>query len=358
MNSVTRTVLCATLFATVALSVVMAQESSDREASYKLSGEASVSSIALWSGDGSDDKVFEASDILYGSDTALTLYLDAKRHNIRASFSGRTDIMTGISAPSPAAPTTFLIKRAYLRWTPGSFVVTAGRQLINWGAAMLWSPADLFAQTVLTGLTTERQGTDAIRIAMPLGSLGGIEAVSIPGLSFSTGRYGGRLYGYALGSDIGLQAARDLARGETTIAVNIKTDLVLGVWAEASYTFLDDDELKDRFEAIFGADWSVAYRTIISAEYRYNARAVPGEDYPAIHYLFASLGTKLGDFVSLGAGGLIDIANGIVSASLTSAIDVAQDASLALLAQYSNGQFDSLRLVDAVAIGATLSLAF
>ena len=49
--------------------------------------------------------------------------------------------------------------------------------MVNWGAARLWSPADLFAETAIVGLEPERAGVDAIRLAAPIGPLGGVEAV-------------------------------------------------------------------------------------------------------------------------------------------------------------------------------------
>jgi len=216
------------------------------EPSWRLSGEASFTGAAGW-----------ATEPLYGSDAALELTLKAGRPGVRAEFTGTADALTGPDGTAAA----FSLERAYLRWSPGAFVVTLGRQVVNWGNALLWSPADLFAETRIVGLAPERAGTDALRVALPLGALGGVEAVAVPAYDPAKGSYGGRLYGYALGSDFGLQAARDGAAGTVTVSAAVKTDIVLGVWAEVAYAIPDGaGPTGGRLETVVGADWSLGAR--------------------------------------------------------------------------------------------------
>jgi len=340
--------------------------------SYTLSGTTSWAGMAAWSDDGD----FQAADVLYGSDAALELSLLTRRPGIRAEFAGQVDVLAGLAAApasvggmevsgSMVATTTdnayalvLTVDRAYLKWSPELLSVTAGRQVVNWGNALLWSPADLFAETKIVGLGPERAGTDALRVGAAIGALGGLEAVVAPGAAFSAGRYGGRLYGSALGSDLGVQAAWDGKAGSTTIAANLKTDLIVGLWVEASYTLFEDETAAERLEAVAGLDWSLGQGLVLSAEYRYNPEGLAGEAFPAIHFLYGSASLKAGDFASLGLMLLADAGNGIVSGTLSAIVDVAQDASMTTWIQYANGNMATLSDLDSAGAGLTLSLAF
>jgi len=315
------------------------------EPSWRLSGEASFTGAAGW-----------ATEPLYGSDAALELTLKAGRPGVRAEFTGTADALTGPDGTAAA----FSLERAYLRWSPGAFVVTLGRQVVNWGNALLWSPADLFAETRIVGLAPERAGTDALRVALPLGALGGVEALAVPAYDPAKGSYGGRLYGYALGSDLGLQAAWDGAAGSTTVAANIKTDLVVGLWAEAAYTGFDDGDTAGEMEAVIGADWSIGPKVIVSAEYCFKAALLDGAlvDGGQEHHVYGSASAQAGDFISLGLMIVADAGEGILSGTASAVIDVAQDASLTAWIQYANGNLNTLAMADSALAGVSLSLAF
>jgi hypothetical protein len=347
------------------------------------SGEASYAAAGAW-GEG----LGEADDELrYGSDAALRLTLDARRPGVRASFSGRIDTLTGMGAAAALAAgdglgavalgtdeaaVALAIERAYLRWTTGPIVATLGRQVVNWGSAMLWSPADLIAETVVVGLEPERAGVDAVRVAAPIGARGGVEAVAVPEASPADGRYGARLYGYALGSDLGLQAAWDGGDESLTAAISLKTDLVVGLWLEAAYSasasaFLEPDGA--RIEATAGFDWSIGGSFVVSAEYRYRSGGATdeaealtalsgGEPYPGGHYLYAVATIAAGDFVTLGASAMADLGNAVASATAYAVVDIAQDASLTAWASYASGSFATLSGSRSAGVGATVSLAF
>ncbi|HQO65832.1 MAG TPA: hypothetical protein PLI66_03785, partial [Spirochaetales bacterium] len=347
------------------------------------SGEASFAAAGAWSeGSGEAD-----DELRYGSDASLRLSLDARRPGLRASVSGRVDALTGSAAAAVLAAgdrfgaialgtgdaaVALTLDRAYLRWAPGPVVATLGRQVVNWGSALLWSPADLFAETAVVGLEPERSGIDAIRLAAPLGALGGLEAVAVPSASPTDGRYGARLYGYTLGSDLGLQAAWDGGDGTLTAAISLKTDLVVGLWFEAAYTapasaFLEPAEAG--FEATVGLDWSLGGRLVLSAEYRYReggaaseaeslTALAAGESYPGGHYAYATVNLSAGDFASIGAYAIADLGNAIASVTAYAVVDIAQDASLTAWASYASGSFATLAERRYAGLGASLSLAF
>lgn len=328
--------------------IMLAAGAGAQESTYLLSGSISFSGNAAWLDDGD----FQTTDLGWAFDSAVELAIDVKRPGVRASALGRVDALTGGASGLEAS-----LERAYVRWSPGPVVVTAGRQVVNWGNALLWSPADLFAQTSIVGLAPKRAGTDAIRLAVPLGSLGGIEAVAVPTASLASGRYGGRLYGYAFSSDCGLEAAWDGSAGTTTMAANIKTNLVVGLWAEAAAIIPDAAAADGNFRGTIGADWSVGSDLYVSAEYRYDRQSA-GTGYAGAHCLYATASYKAGDFVVLAASLVADLGNAIVAPTLSAVFDIAQDATLTAWALWSSGNFASLAATDAVSMGATMSLAF
>ncbi|MFW5820747.1 MAG: hypothetical protein ACOCWA_05620 [Bacteroidota bacterium] len=57
------------------------------------------------------------------------------------------------------------IDRLYIQYTAGKFVLTGGRQRINWGQTMVWNPNDVFnVQNYFDFDYPEKPGSDAIRI--------------------------------------------------------------------------------------------------------------------------------------------------------------------------------------------------
>lgn len=339
-------------------------QSGQKAERFALSGSVSYSALAAWSDDGSPS----AADLGFGSVARAELGLDIKRPGVRASARGYVDAASGSAAALGGL--SWELDRAYLKWSPGPLVATVGRQVVNWGAALLWSPADLFAETELVGLSPERQGIDAIRLAVPVGSLGGVEVVAEPAAQLSAGRYGARAYGYALGADFGLEAAWDGYEEEFAVAANVKADLILGVWAEASLTAGAGQAFSlDGLVATVGADWSAGKSFVAAAEYRYKAlgattpaeavaAALEGEAFPGVHNAYASANLALGDLASLGFSVLADLGNGIYSPALSLAIDAAQDLSLSAWLRYASGSFASLGEADSASIGAVLELAF
>ena len=57
------------------------------------------------------------------------------------------------------------IDRAFIQYTAGKFVLTGGRQRINWGQALVWNPNDVFnVQNFFDFDYMEKPGSDAVRL--------------------------------------------------------------------------------------------------------------------------------------------------------------------------------------------------
>ncbi|HYW97431.1 MAG TPA: hypothetical protein VE870_17695 [Bacteroidales bacterium] len=68
------------------------------------------------------------------------------------------------------------IDRAYIEYTSGKFVATAGRQRINWGQSFVWNPNDIFnVQNYFDFDYIEKPGSDAVRFQYYTGYASDIE---------------------------------------------------------------------------------------------------------------------------------------------------------------------------------------
>jgi hypothetical protein len=74
------------------------------------------------------------------------------------------------------------IDRAHVDWNAGSWQLTAGRQRIAWGTALVWNPIDLFnPQSVLDFDYSERPAADAFRLQYYTGEVSKVEVAAKPG---------------------------------------------------------------------------------------------------------------------------------------------------------------------------------
>lgn len=74
---------------------------------------------------------------------------------------------------------TTALDRAYAEITTGNFVITAGRQRVNWGQTFVWNPNDIFNSYSYFDVDyPERPGSDALRIQYYPGMTSTIEAVA------------------------------------------------------------------------------------------------------------------------------------------------------------------------------------
>ncbi len=119
------------------------------------------------------------SSFSYGSITDLELALSAKGEKARAEATISAQMLTGTaaaiawstaaaglarpdelmlpaySAASPSMPETVFgarVRTLYVKLDEGAFSALAGRQVVNFGKGVLWSPVDIFDELDLSGL--------------------------------------------------------------------------------------------------------------------------------------------------------------------------------------------------------------
>ncbi len=178
------------------------------------------------------------------------------------------------------------LDRAFITIRTNRADLYVGRQAIAFGAARVVNPTDIIAPYSYETLDTEdRVGVDAVRVRVPLGFMGEIDAAWVGGDKFESDRSAAflRTKFYALRTDmallllgfrrnllLGVEAARSLGGA--------------GVWFEAAHVFVDalaDEAIpqRDYFRGSLGGDYSFGGNTYVFAEYHFNqaGRDRPGE---------------------------------------------------------------------------------
>lgn len=293
----------------------------------------------------------------YGSVTALDLEMGAKGEHARAAASVEASLATGAAAtdawaaaaaglgtdalfapaygsgsPVPGRLLSARIRLLYAKLDYDAFALTAGRQVVNYAKGSLWSPTDLFTELDLTGLSPLRRGTDALRLALPLGATGALDLVAAPDASFSSGRYAARLSGFITGLrgeggiDGSLIACRDGSAAAWDFGADFKTDLIAGIDGEALYSLPDSGS--GYLLAAGGSDYSFG-DFVVAAQYYYNGGGAAADgNAPGAHNAYAALSWKASDFVSLAASCVAGLSEKSCVALASVSVDAAQNAEL------------------------------
>jgi hypothetical protein len=304
---------------------------------------------------------FDTIAVSYGSATTLSLDLRARGEHARAEGSVEASVLTGAAAalawtvaqiPAFARPDELLVpsgtsvppptlfalrvRTLYLKLDPGWASLTLGRQVVNYGRGALWSPTDIFTELDLTGLSPVRLGTDALRLAVPLGATAGMDAVAAPTLAPADGRYALRVGGLLGDVDGAVMAARDGTGKGWLFGADFKADIVVGVYGEAVYD-LPDSGGPGAVRAAAGADWSFD-NFIVAAEYYYNGVGAAADAlFPGAHNVYASLTWTPTELVQCAALTFFDVVDGTGTLTILTAVSVAQNAALKVFLQGGNG---------------------
>ncbi len=183
----------------------------------------------------------------------------------------------------------------YLPWAD----VTLGRQIVNYGKGMLLSPLDVFSTVNLFELSFKRRGSDIAMVAVPLGDVSGIDAVTefpIGNNDYATSM---RAFTTVSGWDLSaVEIYRHRSR-EAIGGIAFKGDLVAGLTGEL-VTRYDRDNCKWGFEAMAGADYSIRNTWMFAVEYLYRSDRGTHPVYDQ-HNLFGSLQYAINDLMTISA---------------------------------------------------------
>jgi hypothetical protein len=344
--------------AAAAIAVFAAASAGAQDASsWNLGGSVVAQPYAAYIGSGSLD----AGDFSYGSATTLNLDLRARGERARAEGSAEAALLTGASAqaawsasssglarpdellvpgvapPAPAQATLVAIglRTLYLKLDLDWASLAAGRQVVNYNRGVLWSPTDLFNELDLTGLSPVRLGTDALRVAVPLGATGGFDLVAAPTTAPADGRYSARVSGLLAGIDGALTAARDGQRW--AFGADFKADIEIGIYGDVVFA-LPDSGQAGSFRAAGGADWSIG-DFVMAVEYYYNGGGAAADVlFPGSHNLYASLLWRATELFDLSGTVIWDIIDESGTTLLLGSLSAAQNATLQVYLKGGYGQ--------------------
>jgi len=158
-----------------------------------------------------------------------------------------------------------------------------GRQAIAWGTARVINPTDIIAPYTFEELDTEeRIGVDALRIRIPIGFMGEIDAGYVFGEDFDFAESAVFLRGkfYVARTDLSLLLVQ--FRRHLLMGVNMARSVEgAGVWLEAAYVLTSPFEREflgttgyDYFRGTAGLDYSFTGKLYGFVEYHYNQAGV------------------------------------------------------------------------------------
>lgn len=327
------------------------------------------------------------SSFSYGSITDLELALGAKGEKARAEATISAQMLTGTAAAiawstaaaglarpdelmlpaystaSPSMPETVFgarVRTLYVKLDEGAFSALAGRQVVNFGKGVLWSPVDIFDELDLSGLSPDRRGSDALRLSEALGETGSLDLVGAPTFDPAFGRYALRGTGLVGGANLGFLAAREGERGSWEVGGDFKVDLGPSFYGDAVYELPDSGG--GSLRAAGGADWSfdlAERKVVIAVQYYYEGTgAVADPLFPGKDNLYASLAWAAGDFFSLSANAIWQIDQEAQVTTLIFTLDAAQNADLDIYAQATTSSPPGTGAVFVVVAGAMLEVKF
>ena len=179
------------------------------------------------------------------------------------------------------------LDRAALQFSTDFADFSVGRDAIAWGSARVVNPTDVVAPYTYDQLDTEdRVGVDAIRVRIPVGAMGEVDAGYISGTNFDFDK-----------SAVFLRTQLNAAETDFSILLlEFQRDLLIGLdvargiggagfWLETAYVLtapFDDepDTSEDYLRASIGLDYSFGGETYAFIEYHFNgAGAQKPENY-------------------------------------------------------------------------------
>jgi hypothetical protein len=178
----------------------------------------------------------------------------------------------------------FRVDRAYIDYTRERLDLRLGRQALNFGSGLIWSPVDLFDANTPLNFSVEKVGVDSVRASYSLGSttrlmgvlaLQGGKPITLARAQWVVGSTG-----------MALMAADRSSSREQVLGFDMKGDLLLGYWVEGTVHLPRDRS--PFYRLLLGVDYSfpVLQMLSLSAQYYRDSSGGTGlEDYDFPAYL-------------------------------------------------------------------------
>jgi len=198
--------------------------------------------------------------------------------------------------------------------------ITIGKQSLYWGVARVFRPLDIFNRVNYFEPGYERSGSNALLGYFALGRLSSVRAIIMPRGDIEKTLTGARFGTNLFANDLGLTVMHESRQSLTIIGGEITGELVLGYWAEGSYTW---EDTVDYSKITIGIDYTFPYAIYAMIEYFFDGSGVDdpifydyneitqgGRQTLAQRYLYASLGLLRNPFLRPSVTSIINIDDG------------------------------------------------
>ncbi len=173
-------------------------------------------------------------------------------------------------------PVMLDIRKLYLSVYLPFADITLGRQIINYGKGVVFSPIDVFSTVDVTNINFERHGSDVAAIKIPLSYLSGLDIMTE--LPRKNHEYSTAIRGYfnAMGFDFALNTIYKHRAEKLIAGLSFKGDAFFGVYGELVEHFANDYSDK-YFEGMLGLDYSIHNLYLFRCEYYYKNSNIQNE---------------------------------------------------------------------------------
>jgi hypothetical protein len=267
---------------------------------------------------------------------------------------------------TPEALTAAQVRTAWAKLDWGWASLQAGRQVLSYGRGAWWSPEDIYTRVELSGISSLKLGSDALRLRLPFGDTGMLDAAAAPTANPADGTYSMRLSGLPVsGLDLGAIAGYSGGGGTTTAGAgysgaasftsglggcmlaggDFKLDLGASFYGEALWLG-PDDGAPGLFRSAFGLDWSFG-DFYVAAEYYYNGGVASNLDpyFAGTHNVYGNISWKTTPFVTMIADVLWDVTDAEGIGLFVVSADVAQNAVFSAFAELSRNALSTAPLM-------------
>lgn len=218
------------------------------------------------------------------------------------------------------APVLFDLRKFYFSVYFPLADLTVGRQIINFGKGVFFSPADVFSTVELSDINFRRRGSDIVDLQIPISSLSGIDIISEFPYSGKSHCMAIKYFNTINDIDISLlgiykNAQEDPSfRDELLSGVAFKGDIEVGLYGEVVLHYLPGQK-RSYFEGMTGVDYSVESKWFFNLEYLYK-QSDWNYSYWGEHDLFGSVVYSVNDLTRISSSIVYDIRNELALGSV------------------------------------------
>ncbi len=250
------------------------------------------------------------------------------------------------------------LRKFYLALYPGFGDIIIGRQIINFGVGMVFSPIDAFSTVDLVDINFERKGSDIIMTRFYFSDLSGLDIITTPSTKMDKSASAVKLYANCLGFDISAVGIYKSKEKEALAGLAFKGDLELGVHGEFVEHFKSDGRER-YFESMLGIDYSFFDTDFLFfLDYYYNESIIDTEnlvlsDLSKInnifynkHYIYFAIQCIISEIENVGSSIVWNINDMTSITTLQYFNNIFQNANLIFYVQHFDGQINDVKALD------------